>query len=138
MCCCLEKPCLAPGGAPPRSTRIKVKHWTTLGYICCLWSFTMISCMLLSHASQAVQTSRFSTARVPMNTCRMWYTKRFWKNVVCSCNFVICTIKYTHTCALRTGFKLVYIYTRIKIHPQKYKACWKKCTHTNGKPRPSH
>jgi hypothetical protein len=26
------------------------------------------------------------------------------KNVVCNCNFVICT----HTCALGTGFKLVY------------------------------
>jgi hypothetical protein len=29
-------------------------------------------------------------------------------NVVCNCNFVICTIKYTHTCALGTGFKLVF------------------------------
>jgi hypothetical protein len=29
------------------------------------------------------------------------------KNVVCNCNFVICTVKYTHTCALGTGFKLV-------------------------------
>jgi hypothetical protein len=25
-------------------------------------------------------------------------------NVVCNCNFVICTVKYTHTCALGTGF----------------------------------
>jgi len=30
-----------------------------------------------------------------------------FENVVCNCNFVICTIKYTHTCALGTGFKLV-------------------------------
>jgi hypothetical protein len=36
-----------------------------LGYICRLRSFTMVSCMLLSHGSQAVQTSRFSAARVP-------------------------------------------------------------------------
>jgi hypothetical protein len=44
-----------------------------------LRSFTMVSCMLLFHGSQAVQTSRFSVARVPLNTCRMWYTERFWK-----------------------------------------------------------
>ncbi len=44
-----------------------------------VWSFTMVSCMLLSHRSQAVQTSRFSTARVPMDTCGMWYIERFWK-----------------------------------------------------------
>ncbi len=36
-------------------------------------------CMLLSHGSQAMQTSRFSTARVPMDTCGMSYIKRFWK-----------------------------------------------------------
>ncbi len=30
-------------------------------------------------------------------------------NVVYSCNFVICTVKYTHTCALSTGFKLVIV-----------------------------
>jgi hypothetical protein len=51
---------------------------------------------LLSHGSQAVQTSRFSVARVPMNTCGMWYIERFWK-CSCSYNFVICTVKYTHT-----------------------------------------
>jgi hypothetical protein len=38
-----------------------------------LRSFTMVSCMLLSHGSQALQTSRFSAARVLMDTCRMWY-----------------------------------------------------------------
>jgi hypothetical protein len=38
-----------------------------------LQSFTMVSCMLLSHGSQAVQKSRFSAARVPMDTCEMWY-----------------------------------------------------------------
>jgi hypothetical protein len=48
-----------------------------LGYICCLRSFTMVSCMLLSHRSQAMQTSRFSMARVLMNTCGMWYMERF-------------------------------------------------------------
>jgi hypothetical protein len=69
-----------------------------------LRSFTMVSCMLLSHRSQAVQTSRFSAARVPMDTFGMWYIERCWK---CSCNFVICTVKYTHTCALGTEFKLV-------------------------------
>jgi hypothetical protein len=30
-------------------------------------------------------------------------------NVICSYNFVICTVKYTHTCALGTGFKLVQL-----------------------------
>jgi hypothetical protein len=66
-----------------------------LEYICFLRSFTIVSCMLLSHGSQAVQTSRFSVTRVPMNTCGMWYIERFWK---CSCNFVICIVKYTHLC----------------------------------------
>jgi hypothetical protein len=44
-----------------------------------LRSFTMVNCMLLSHRSQPVQTSRFSAARVPMDTCGMWYVERFWK-----------------------------------------------------------
>jgi len=42
-----------------------------------------------------------------MTTCEMWYIERFW-NVVCSCNFVICTVKYTHTCALGMGFSSLY------------------------------
>jgi hypothetical protein len=80
-----------------QSTRVKFRHWTTLEYIYHLRSFTMVSCMLLSHESQTMQTSRFSTARVPMNTCRMWYIERFG-NVFWSCNFVICTVQYTHLC----------------------------------------
>jgi len=39
-----------------------------------------------------------------------WLVERKTKsfgNVVCNCNFVICTIKYTHTCALGTRFKLM-------------------------------
>jgi hypothetical protein len=28
---------------------------------------------------QTVQTSRFSMARVLMDTCEMWYIERFWK-----------------------------------------------------------
>ncbi len=35
-------------------------------------------------------------------------TKSFG-NVICTCNFVICTIKYTHTCALGARFKLIII-----------------------------
>jgi hypothetical protein len=31
-------------------------------------------------------------------------------NVVCNCKFVICTVKYTHTYALGTWFKLVSLY----------------------------
>jgi hypothetical protein len=50
--------------------QILERDWD-LGYICHLRAFTMVSCMLLSHWSQAVQTSRFSAARVQMNTCRM-------------------------------------------------------------------
>jgi len=34
-------------------------------------------------------------------------TTKSFGNVVCNCNFVICTVKYTHSCALGTGFKLV-------------------------------
>jgi len=37
---------------------------------------------------------------------------RGFGNVVCSCNFVICTVKYTQTYGLGTRFKLVYIYKR--------------------------
>ncbi len=33
----------------------------------------------LSHGSQAVQTSRFSMAKVLMDTCGMWYIERFQK-----------------------------------------------------------
>jgi hypothetical protein len=45
-----------------------------------LRSFPMVSCMLLSHhGSQTVQTSRFSAARIPMDTCEMCYIERFWK-----------------------------------------------------------
>jgi hypothetical protein len=50
-----------------------------LGYICHLQSIPMVSYMLLSHGSQAVQTSKFSAVRVPMDTCEMFYIKRFWK-----------------------------------------------------------
>jgi hypothetical protein len=32
---------------------------------------------------------------------------RGFGNVVCSCNFVTCTVKYTHNCSLGRGFKLV-------------------------------
>ncbi len=62
-----------------QSTRVKVKHSTTLGYICHFRSFTMVNYMLLSHRSQVVQTSRFLVAKVSMNACRMWYIERFWK-----------------------------------------------------------
>jgi hypothetical protein len=31
------------------------------------------------------------------------------------CNFVVCTIKYTHTCALGTGFTRVYCKGRMKL-----------------------
>jgi hypothetical protein len=93
-----------------QSTKAKVRHSTTLGYICRLQSIPMVSCMLLFLKSQIVQTSRFSTVRVLIDTCGMSYIKRFWKNVVCNYNFVICTVKCTQTCALGTGFKLVYIH----------------------------
>jgi hypothetical protein len=48
-------------------------------YICRLRSFPMVSCMLLSHRSQVMQTSTFSAARASMDTCGMWYIERFWK-----------------------------------------------------------
>ncbi len=72
-----------PRGGHPQDfdINIVVNFWFEwhLGYICRLRSFTTVSCMLLSHGSQAVQTSRFSAARVLMNTCGMWYIERFWK-----------------------------------------------------------
>jgi hypothetical protein len=57
------------GGTPKILISISA---TNPSYICRLRSFPMVSCMLLSHGSQAVQTSRFSAARVPMHTCGMW------------------------------------------------------------------
>jgi hypothetical protein len=39
----------------------------------------MVRCMLLSNESQVVQTSRYSAAKVSMDTCGMWYIERFWK-----------------------------------------------------------
>jgi hypothetical protein len=59
-----------------------------------LRSFTMVSCMLLSHRSQAVQTSRFSVARVPMDTCGMWYIERFWKCSVARVPMDTCEMWY--------------------------------------------
>jgi hypothetical protein len=44
--------------------RILQRDWD-LGYICRLWSFTMVSCMLLSHGSQAVQTSKVFSGQGP-------------------------------------------------------------------------
>jgi len=76
----------------------------------------MVSCLLISHRSQAMQTSRFSMARVLMNTCGMWYIERFW-NVVCSCNFVICT----HTYALGMRFKLLQQYITKEVDAQTKK-----------------
>jgi len=37
--------------------------FSMLGYVCHLRSIPMVSYMLLSHGSQAMQTSRFSTAK---------------------------------------------------------------------------
>jgi hypothetical protein len=61
-----------------QSTRIKVRHSITLGCICRLRSIPMVSYMLLFHGSQVMQTSRFSMAKVPIDTCEMLYIKRFW------------------------------------------------------------
>jgi hypothetical protein len=47
-----------------------------------LLPWSAVCCYLTDH-KQAVQTSRFSVARVPMNTCEMWYIERFWN---CSCS----------------------------------------------------
>jgi hypothetical protein len=64
------------GGTPKILISISA---TNPKYICRLQSFPLVSCMLLPHGSQVVQTSRFSAARVPMDTCGMWYIERFWK-----------------------------------------------------------
>jgi hypothetical protein len=61
-----------------QSIRVKVRHSITFGYIRRLQSIPMVSYMLLFHESQVVQTSRFSAARVPLDTCEMSYIKRFW------------------------------------------------------------
>jgi hypothetical protein len=67
-----------PGGGGTPKILISISA-TNPTYICRLRSFPMVSCMLLSHGSQAVQTSRFSAARVLMDTCGMWHIERFWK-----------------------------------------------------------
>ncbi len=77
MCRYLGKACPDRGGGTPK---ILISISTTNPtYICCLRSFPMVSSMLLSHGSQTVQISRFSAARVPLDTCEMWYIERFWK-----------------------------------------------------------
>ncbi len=53
-----------------------------VGYICRLRSIPMVNCMLLPHGSQVVQTSKFSVAKVSMDTCGMSYIKRFWKCIL--------------------------------------------------------
>jgi hypothetical protein len=97
LCACIavyKRHARPQGGTPKILISISATNPT---YICHLWSFPMVSCMLLFHGSQVVQTSRFSAARVLMNTCGMWYIERFG-NVICSCNFVIGIVKYTHLC----------------------------------------
>jgi hypothetical protein len=62
----------------------------------CLRSFPWLAvCCYLTCHKQCKQ-QKFSAARVPMDTCGMWYIG--FGNVVCSCNFVICIVKYTHLC----------------------------------------
>jgi hypothetical protein len=94
-----------------QSTRIKVRHSTTLGYICRLRSIPMVSCMLLFHGSQVVRTSRFSTARVLMDTCGMSYIKRFWK----------CSL-YAHTLCIRhrvqTSYNLCQVHRIVSCQVQ--------------------
>jgi hypothetical protein len=63
------RPTLAEINNPPLSVHVSLSRKGMPGPG--LRSFTMVSCMLLSHGSQAVQTSRFSAARVPMHTCGM-------------------------------------------------------------------
>jgi hypothetical protein len=91
MCRCLGKACSVPGGIDwpfvmvSRQFLIRVTFvmtinksqdteqcWNIFVVSNLLPSFTMVSYMLLSHNSQVVQTSRFSAARVLMNTCEMW------------------------------------------------------------------
>jgi hypothetical protein len=100
MCCCLGKACPGLGGTPKILISISATNPTYIFHtmpedIQKCWGIFVVSgllpwsAMLVSHWSQPVQTSKFSA------------------HVVCSCNFVLCTVKYTHTCALGTGFKLV-------------------------------
>jgi hypothetical protein len=76
-----RKGMLNPGGATPKilisilATNPTYILHTMLEDIQKCWGifavFDLLHYMLLSHGSQAVQTSRFSVARVPMNTCEM-------------------------------------------------------------------
>jgi len=57
-------------------------------------------------------------------------TKNF-ENIVCNCNFVILSVKYTHTCALSTRFKYIglhnprYIYIYIYIYIYDFTCLYK-------------
>jgi hypothetical protein len=76
----------------------------------------MVSCMLLS---QGHKQPKHQDYQRPRSHGYMWNVvyKRGFGNVVCNCNFVICTVKYTHTCALGTEFKLVDIMGLEVRHP---------------------
>jgi len=68
-----------------------------------------VCCYLTSHKQCKHQDFQRPRSRWIHAKCGL---SRGFGNVVCSCNFVICTIKYTQTYALGTGFKLVYICKR--------------------------
>ncbi len=105
MCCCLGKACPAPGRGTPKIL-ISILP-TNPTYICRFRSLLMVSCCYLTSHKQCKHQD-FQRLGSPQIHAECGIQRGF-RNVVCSCNFVICTVKYTHTCALGTGFKLVYL-----------------------------
>jgi hypothetical protein len=61
--------------------------------------------MLLSHESKSVQHQDFQQPGSGWIYAEC-DTERDFGNVIFSCNFVICIVKYTHTCALGMRFNL--------------------------------
>jgi hypothetical protein len=97
MCRCLGKACPTPvSGLSP-------------------WS--AVCCYLTGHKQCKHQDFQQPGSRWIHAECGI---KRGFGNVVCSCNFVICTVKYTHTCALGTGFKLVIIIRQLAAQVVQY------------------
>ncbi len=114
MCCCLRKACSALGGTPKILISISATNPTYILH-------TMPEDIQEHMLALITQHDNALTALVALWQQPEAYEKNDEQtdslknpvphniNVVCSCNFVICTVKYTHTCALGTGFKLGFL-----------------------------
>ncbi len=69
-----------------------------------LFPWSAVCCYLTGHKQCKHQDFHWPGSQWIHAKCGI---QRGFGDVVCSCNFVVCTVKYTHTYALGTGFKLV-------------------------------